>query len=200
MPKTPGNYVLSPYTSFNVNGLITGADYNNLTQEIILIGYFSGHTNSFLWLLNDYQGDMFFSGNKRRIEIGNGQEWQTEGVCWIDSNRFYISNESAGNINASLFISKKDWQHPVFVFNNTTHNHINISPNPAQQYLYIDNIESACNYRIINTFGQVVSEGILNTGSNKIDVSMQINGLYFVSIQETKQTNPSTTLQFIKKQ
>jgi hypothetical protein len=69
LSKTPGTYTVSPYTSYNVNGLITGADYNPQTNEVALIGYKTSHLNSFMYFLNDFTGDNFFSGNKRRIKI-----------------------------------------------------------------------------------------------------------------------------------
>ncbi|HEY4786136.1 MAG TPA: hypothetical protein VIH57_08800, partial [Bacteroidales bacterium] len=87
--KTPGTYRLSPYTSFNVNGKITGADFNPATGEVALIGYMNSKFNSFLWLLNDFSGSMFFSGNKRRVEIGNSTtSWQTEGITYTSAIRF----------------------------------------------------------------------------------------------------------------
>ena len=107
LSKMPGEYIVSPYTGFNVNGLITGAAYDPVEKEVALIGYFKGHTNSFMWLLNDFKSDSFFSGNKRRIEIGNGGEWQTEGICYDSTGKLFISCEKSGNINSSLFITDK---------------------------------------------------------------------------------------------
>jgi hypothetical protein len=55
LPKVPGTYKVSPYTSYNVSGLITGADYDPVKKEIALIGYYKGHYNSFIWILNDFK-------------------------------------------------------------------------------------------------------------------------------------------------
>ena len=97
MPKTPGTYTLSPYTNYNVNGKICGADYNPITNEVVLVGYMSGDKNSFVWCLNSFQGTNFFSGNKRRLELGNASTaWQTEGVAFYNetsTHRIFISNE-----------------------------------------------------------------------------------------------------------
>ena len=167
MPKVPGSYNLSPYTNFNVGGLITGADYDSINKQIVLVGYLSGHANSFLWFLNNYQGDMFFSGNKRRIEIGNGQEWQTEGVCFISSGHFFISCETAGNINASLFTGDKTWLGPAAVKTNYV-SHIRLSPNPFRDMLQIGNMERPGNYVVTNILGQLIQQGGLNSGVNNI--------------------------------
>ena len=98
LPKISGTYKVSPYANYNVNGKITGADYNPITKEVILVGYMNGSKNSFVWYLNNFQGTNFFSGNNRRFEIGNTNiAWQTEGIAFKDdtkSGKIYISNET----------------------------------------------------------------------------------------------------------
>lgn len=98
LPKIQGTYKVSPYTNYNVNGKITGADYNAITKEVVLVGYMNGSKNSFVWYLSDFKGGNFFSGNKRRLEIGNSSTaWQTEGIAFYNetkTGRIYISNEA----------------------------------------------------------------------------------------------------------
>jgi hypothetical protein len=98
LSKTPGTYKVSPYTNYNVNGKITGADYNPTTKEVVLVGYMNGSKSSFIWYLNDFKGTNFFSGNKRRLEIGNlNTAWQTEGIAFCNetkNGRIYVSNEA----------------------------------------------------------------------------------------------------------
>ncbi|RYE23374.1 MAG: T9SS C-terminal target domain-containing protein [Sphingobacteriales bacterium] len=105
LAKTPGKYRISPYDSFSVNGLITGAAYNKGTKEIILLGYTNWSKYSMMWFLNGYTGDHFFSGNKQRVDMGNGQSWQTEAVCFMPGGGFYISNETAGPNSAAIYTS-----------------------------------------------------------------------------------------------
>jgi hypothetical protein len=92
--------------SYNVSGWITGADYNAFTNEVILIGYSSSKTYSFLYYLYNFPGVKFFSGNKRKVQVGNSLVWQTEGIAWYEEtspSRFFISCESAGNYSASVY-------------------------------------------------------------------------------------------------
>jgi hypothetical protein len=107
LPKTPGTYTISPYTNYNVNGEITGADYNPFTRQILLIGYENNHYSSFIWYLYDFNGTNFFSGNKRRIEIGNATtKWQTEGITFyneISAHRIFISCESTSDVDAGIY-------------------------------------------------------------------------------------------------
>ena len=183
LPKTPGTYAISTYTSYNVNGLITGADYNPQTKEIALIGYFSGHSNSFMWFLNDFKSDLFFSGNKRRIEIGNGTEWQTEGVCYFTENRFLVSCENAGTFNSSFFVGDKVWSNQVTGIENTKEETYNIYPNPVKDKLYLENNSGYSNYKIIDIWGHEVMTGNLTIENNSIDFSILSKGTYFISLQ-----------------
>jgi hypothetical protein len=182
MPKTPGTYALTPYTSFNVNGLITGADYNVATNEIVLIGYFSGHSNSFLWFLNNFNNDMFFSGNKRRIEIGNGTEWQTEGVCYVSGDRFFISCETAGSIFASLFACNKLLNTTLAIKDKKTLSN-NIYSNPATNSIYVHHLESTATYEIVNMMGQTLLKGNLDAGENSISCSGLPCGVYAINVR-----------------
>jgi hypothetical protein len=103
LPKTEGSYVVNPIDSFNSNGMITGSDYNPAINELVLIGYKPGHSSSFLWLFSDFKGISFFSGNKRRVEINNGGEWQTEGVCYESNMRIIISCEKRNATPSSFY-------------------------------------------------------------------------------------------------
>lgn len=92
IPDVPGTHEAQLVESFDVNGLITAAD---ITEDgtIVLLGY-DAIGSSFLWLLWDYQPGLFFSGNKRRIELGlvlnNGQ---TEGLIFSSPDAGYVSSE-----------------------------------------------------------------------------------------------------------
>jgi len=183
MPKAPGTYALTPYTSFATNGLITGADYNPVTKEIVLIGYQQGHLNSFLWILNDFKGDMFFSGNKRKILIGNGQEWQTEGVCYIDSNRFFISCESAGIFNASLFVTNNTWKGvKANGINKLNLNYVNVYPNPSAGMLHVVNMSTKGTYALTNMQGKCMQQGHVNAGNTDVNISKLPPAMYEINI------------------
>ncbi len=183
MPKTPGIYALTPFTNFNVNGLITGADYNPVNHQVVLVGYFSGHANSFLWFLGDFYGDMFFSGNKRRIEIGSGAEWQTEGVCWVSNNRIFVSCEDTGPPPASLYVSDNIFASSTGIGSEPFRLPYNITPNPATNVLVLSDIDAAGVYQIANLNGQVMLSGSLSAGSININISSLLTGNYFVDIK-----------------
>lgn len=187
LSKTPGTYTITPYTSYNTNGKITGADYNALKNEVVLIGYMSSDKNSFLYFLNDFTGDMFFSGNKRRIEIGNStNSWQTEGVTYAgqDSTELFLSCETSYT-PATLYTTSKTTQAYVGIEEYETEK-TKLFPNPCQDYfeLYSDsNIEEI---KIMTVTGETVygQEIQNNKAIIKLENSNLVNGYYIISIKQ----------------
>lgn len=183
MPKMPGTYIVDPYTNYNVGGILTAASYNASTHEIVLLGYTLLKTNSFMWFLNDYGGDMFFSGNKRRIEIGGNTEWQTEGIAFLSADRYFISNETA-TVNASLYIGDKSWLGSLNVSNNLAVSQAEIYPNPFSDKVYVGAISTKGSYRIVDLPGRVVAAGSLEAGQNHIELSRLGAGVYLLVMRD----------------
>ncbi len=63
-------------------------------------------------------------------------------------------------------------------------NSLKIYPNPSQNYLNIDGIQSDINYEIIDPSGRINQSGFLSIGQNQIDVSSIQAGIYFLKIGE----------------
>ena len=91
LPKVPGTYVAQKTGELNVDGLITGAEIISDKRVIVLTGY-STTVTPFIYLLYDFSNNNFFSANKRKIQI-NESFTQVEGICALNNNNFYISNE-----------------------------------------------------------------------------------------------------------
>ena len=87
---------------FNVDGLITDATFDPISERVMLLGYKNNGGNlytSFIWILWDYQGSFFFSGNKRRIEIGSMFTLgQTEGIALYNGTNGYVSSEQISSV------------------------------------------------------------------------------------------------------
>ena len=186
LSKVPGAYVLTPITSYDVHGLITGADYNPNNGEVVLVGYFGGHKSSFMYYLDDYTGDQFFSGNKRRIEIGNATtDWQTEGVTFDTDTRLFISCETS-YVPATLYYSEKSSWRPLGVESiENTDNMMSVYPNPTNRYLHIDlpSNNGAIIAALYTTNGQLMME---KTGKGKfieLDLGTIDKGMYVLEVQ-----------------
>lgn len=89
-------------SQFDVDGLITDACKDTINDRIYLLGYKNNGSNfytSFIWCLWDHASNFIFSGNKRRIEIGNVLTVsQTEGIALSDNGTAYVSAEKVINI------------------------------------------------------------------------------------------------------
>ncbi len=103
LPKEAGDYTAQLIDNFNVEGLITGADINIEKNEVTLIGYKNQVWIPFVWLLFDYDGNDFFSGNKRRIELPYIISSQTEGICYYNEKKTFISAEKTQTFPQRIF-------------------------------------------------------------------------------------------------
>jgi hypothetical protein len=103
LPAEPGTYVAELLDVFDSKGLITASAYNAEYNEITLLGYVNQIWTPFIWLLYDFEGDDFFGGNKRRIDLINLVTTQTEGVCYLDGKNIFISSEESKTFSARVF-------------------------------------------------------------------------------------------------
>jgi hypothetical protein len=83
--------------SFFLDGLITDASLSPDQSRTFLLGYKNNGNNlytSYNWNLWYYANGQVFSGNKRRIEIGNVLNVsQTEGISLFSNQSGYVSSE-----------------------------------------------------------------------------------------------------------
>lgn len=92
LPKIPGNYVAKYKITYPIKGLISGLTYIDAKKLVVLCGY-TKKLNPFVYLLYDYKGEDFFSGNKRKIKLKLPFH-QIEGIATSDGLHYYLSNEN----------------------------------------------------------------------------------------------------------
>lgn len=97
---TAGTYSATPLETLATGYLVTAADKSPGVNVAALLGYqatgFGGH---FMHLLSDFNGGLFFNGNRRRIDLPNvATMGQAEGICFRTATYGYISNERFSNI------------------------------------------------------------------------------------------------------
>jgi hypothetical protein len=140
LSKYPGTHIANYRATLDVKGLITGAYYNRAKRLIVFSGY-SSLLQPFFYLLYDFQGNDFFSGNKRKIAFSrvSNRFHQIEGVTSKNGLIYYVSNEKftqtvtikakIHEIDMSEFLlnyinsQPKDTIPPVII---STHNDINL--------------------------------------------------------------------------
>lgn len=90
-----GNYTATAMETFANGYLVTAADKVAGQNIIVLLGYVnSGSGNHYMHILSDYKADSFFTGNKRRIDLGDATVMgQSEGITFRNGKYGYISNE-----------------------------------------------------------------------------------------------------------
>lgn len=79
---------------------------------------------------------------------------------------------------------------------NLTNNHINIYPNPSDNFINISGLTSPANIQIVDALGKVIFTISSYTSSDLINIEKLISGLYFIQISEKDYL---TTRTFIKK-
>jgi hypothetical protein len=188
LPKTPGTYTANLRGSINVQGLVTGASYNPNNSLIVLSGY-NNTLQPFLFLLYDYTGTNFSSGNKRKLGISLPFH-QIEGVCSINESTFYVSNEKfvSGPINIPQKIHELNLAPFLTSINpNTISERLvqyvdyTVYPNPANEFIQFKN-PFISKVKIINSVGQEVYSN--NNYDNKtISTSSLCSGFYSVIIE-----------------
>jgi len=196
LAKTPGTQTAELLSTFNTEGLVTGADYNNESREITLIGYTQNTYTPFLWLLFDYTGNQFFTGNKRRINMLSIFGAQTEGVSYTEGKNGAISNEKNILYPPSAYsIYTGEWTdttqtgltNSIFGKQDFT-----LKPNPISKgnlNIKMKGFEQG-NYQVeiynINGLLQMKTECELFEGNSECKIKMPVDslpsGLYFVRL------------------
>ena len=206
IPKTPGNHIATPAGTLNAGGLITGATHLKDKNLVVLCGY-STMLQPFFYILYDFNGNDFFSGNKRKVTLSLPYH-QTEGITTTDGLSYYVSNES--------FIQQPVANNPqkLHTFNLAPYlgyylledilsnesvlpliSRIILYPNPAQDVVTIEigTNNYKTNYSVTDVLGREVASGWLYSERTQVNVSYLPAGIYNVSIGK------KTHLKLIKK-
>jgi hypothetical protein len=115
VPDKPGNQLAEFKESFDVACLITDADINRSTGDIILLGYTNAgiSSQSFIWLFSDYTSFDIFQGENNKIILGNVRDLgQTEGIVIREDNSGWITSEEilVGPIRIAPKLFKYDFK------------------------------------------------------------------------------------------
>ena len=100
-PKKKGNYILEPKATINSKALITGADYDNINDLMVLTGY-SLKGDQFIFKINNFKGNGYknLKLDRYKIPVENAQ---IEAIKIINQEEFWVSSESEEQNTPSLF-------------------------------------------------------------------------------------------------
>ncbi|MFP9113718.1 T9SS type A sorting domain-containing protein [Flavobacterium sp. RHBU_3] len=192
LPKTAGNQTAQLLATYNVNGLVTGATWLPQKRVIALCGY-STTLSPFIYLLYDFQGEDFFGGNKRKLNV-SVNFLQTEGITTKDGVNYYLSNEHFEkppflNSTARLFTVNLTpyLQGYLSTAAIAEENGLLLYPNPAKATVTLEAPETfkGSTYTIFDVAGKEVADGDITDVATSIDVSTLSTGIYTVRIEGT---------------
>lgn len=93
VPKNAGIHTIKVVGEFNVDGLVTAAEYHAESGTLSLLGY--KDFMPFIWVFWDYKEQDFFDGKKRRYNLESIHGAQTEGICFNGTGDVLISCEQS---------------------------------------------------------------------------------------------------------
>ena len=150
----------------------------------------------------------------------DGSTWsELGGMDALSANEAIMSicTDSAGSIYATGIFTDTStlivrWatvpmKHPFYVakYGNTTTGvsrltvaaNISVYPNPAGNELYVSGLQHPSRYRLLNTVGLVVQEGIVDNVRNAIDLKNAVKGVCILEVADLS-TGFRTTNKIIK--
>ncbi len=184
----PDTAVATLSAGLNVDGLITDATFDPISERVMLLGYKNNGGNlytSFIWIFWNYQGSSLFSGNKRRIEIGSMFTLgQTEGIALYNGTNGYVSSEQISSvitIPPKLFnFDFSEYLEPESLGIDMVNSFQSlVYPNPGHSYLTIHGKKGTYSIYEYPSM-RFVSSG--KNESNRIDISGLNVGTYLIEI------------------
>lgn len=183
LPKIAGSYKIVPIDSFNTNGMVCGADYDSISNEIALVGYEGHHVDPFVYLLYGFRGNHFFDGNRKRISIGNpNTEWQTEGVVFKDRDDLYISCESTSNNPSGLYTMNIDQSSLTSGYSPISEaGKLKCYPNPASDHVTVQCGQMIKDLELYNILGDALFSTKVDSQRYTLPLSYH-SGVYWLKV------------------
>lgn len=103
LSKNPGHQVAEVVNGFDSRGLVTGADYDRKNGTLVIVGYVKNVWLPFLYLIYDFD-DAGVKLSHRRFELHNYLGSQTEGICFFDEGKCYLTAETSPTVTSRVFV------------------------------------------------------------------------------------------------
>lgn len=174
IPKEPGVYAVHKVDQLNSEGLITGADYDPVKNEIVFTGYTL--VTPFLFYVKNFEGNSFSEGSVFRFTPPFINSIQIEGVASTGNHQFFVSSETEDSGLGSLH--KIDI--PAFIgIKENMNSKFSIYPNPSHDFITCTN-EAVSSIEIYTLTGSL----LLQFSSNTIAIHSLECGVYFAVLKD----------------
>ncbi len=105
LPKVPGTYAAQWKSSFDTEGVITGATMNTSQDKVVLLGYnfnkLSNTFSPFVWSFSNFEGADIFSGKAKRHNLDVLR--QAEAISWTTGSDYWVTAEDQPGGYPSLY-------------------------------------------------------------------------------------------------
>ena len=88
-----GKHMANYISTFNTQGMVTGASMNH-ELDILLLTTYSSLLHVNVWAFTNYRGTNLFNGNAKRLSLKKPLEGQIEGVTFNGNYKAYLSSEA----------------------------------------------------------------------------------------------------------
>jgi len=88
-----GRHKAKYISTFNIDGMVTGATINR-ELNIVLLSTYSSLLNVHVWAFTNFKDNNLFGGNAKRLNFRSSLQGQVEGITFINNYKAYLSSES----------------------------------------------------------------------------------------------------------
>jgi hypothetical protein len=103
LPLEPGSYEVEAIDTFDCDGLITGAEFLEDPEMLVLSGYKNFYP--FMWQVTGLDDTGLFNGTQQRFNFNEIFRVQTEGIVPVSADSVFISSETT-DLPASIYLVK----------------------------------------------------------------------------------------------
>ena len=93
LSTTSGRHKAKYISTFNIDGMVTGATINR-ELNIMLLTTYSSLLNVHVWAFTNFKDNNLFGGNAKRLNFRSSLQGQVEGITFINNYKAYLSSES----------------------------------------------------------------------------------------------------------
>lgn len=191
LDKLPGDQTAVPVGFFDTNGLVTGADYNEALDVVVLCGY-STSLAPFAFVIYGFESEEWTETQSMKFILPSpfGFGSQVEAVTLDDNGRCLFSRESFSTTVAGFELNYESMMYSAHLSLEFAHiptiehwGEIGIAPNPNDGFFTIENPYSGrVDFALRDAVGLVFRSGTLRSGKNSMDISGAPAGTYFLTI------------------
>ncbi len=197
LEKTPGIHLAKNIGYYPVNGLVTGATYNPLSTDLVVLGH-SNILVPFVLKVEGISETSIFEGNIEKIPLDVGFA-QTEGITYVKEDRYLISSEYFTRNIPSITLNSLLYGFQLGNDNEVEEevNEEEVIPEPEENenklILFSGNEPNSVEYEL-TTKNTVLAQAIFDTSgrmvkfrlgseieSDEIDLTTFKSGLYYLS-------------------